>query len=69
MAHKLWGRMTCAALVVSGTMPLLAATTIDLDGPGWTFHGTLDETTHEVSVPHCWPVMKGYEKYIGDAVY
>jgi beta-glucuronidase len=46
-----------------------AATTISLDGSGWTFHGTLDETHHPVSVPHCWMVMKGYESYIGDAIY
>jgi len=71
MARNFWKRMKWVALagILSGTMPLYAATTIDLDGPGWTFHGTLDETKHEVSVPHCWPVMKGYEKYIGDAVY
>ena len=51
------------------TVPLRATTKIDLGGTGWTFHGTLDETTHQVSVPHCWPVMKGYETYLGDAVY
>jgi beta-glucuronidase len=51
-------------------IPLYAATkTVDLGGTGWTFHGTLDDTKHDVTVPHCWPVMRGYERYIGDAVY
>jgi beta-glucuronidase len=68
---KFWTRGVLVFLTgaASVSAPLRAATTIDLDGKGWTFHGTLDETTHEVSVPHCWPVMKGYETHIGDAVY
>jgi beta-glucuronidase len=57
-------------LALSGTCETLhATTTISLDGSAWTFHGTLDETHHPVSVPHCWMVMKGYESYIGDAIY
>jgi beta-glucuronidase len=60
-----------AAVVVLAMMPRMAvaATTVDLSGGGWTFHGTLDEVKHPVTVPHCWPMMKGYEKYIGDVVY
>jgi beta-glucuronidase len=46
-----------------------ATTTVDLDGTGWIFHGTLDTAKHDVTVPHCWPVMTGYERYIGDALY
>jgi beta-glucuronidase len=46
-----------------------ATRTIDLDGVGWTFKATLDDRKHDVTVPHCWPVMTGYERYIGDAVY
>jgi beta-glucuronidase len=58
-----------AGLTALAAEPIHAATTVDLSGTGWTFHGTLDETKHSVTVPHCWPVMAGYEKYIGDAVY
>ena len=60
-----------ASVVALALIPgvALAATTVDLSGSGWTFHSTLDEIKHPVTVPHCWPVMKGYEKYIGDAVY
>src|SRR6266702_1135118 len=66
-------RPGCAALVlgfvVSVSSAAWAAASVDLSGAGWTFHSTLDETRHPVTVPHCWPMMKGYEKYIGDAVY
>lgn len=46
-----------------------AATVIDLDGQGWTFQTTLDAESRPVSVPHCWLLDKGYEKYIGHALY
>jgi beta-glucuronidase len=46
-----------------------AATSIDLDGPGWTFRTTLDVKPIAVTVPHCWPVMEGYRSYIGSAIY
>jgi beta-glucuronidase len=54
-----------------GLLPSLHAltTTVDLDGAGWTFRGTLDGAKHDVTVPHCWLVMTGYERYIGNAVY
>jgi len=59
-----------AALVWGLLSPLHAlTTTVDLGGAGWTFRGTLDGAKHNVTVPHCWPVMPGYEHYIGDAVY
>ncbi len=48
---------------------LHAATVVDLDGTAWNFRTTLDATEHPVTVPHCWPVEKGYEKYIGHAIY
>jgi len=62
-------RSGLAALVLGFAVSASAATSVDLSGAGWTFHSTLDETKHAVTVPHCWPVMKGYERYIGDAVY
>ena len=55
--------------LIGASRTVRAATTISLDGSGWSFHGTLDDTHHPVSVPHCWMVMKGYESYIGDAIY
>ena len=45
------------------------ATTIDLDGKGWTFKTTLEEKTAEVTVPHCWPASEQYRRYIGVATY
>src|ERR1700744_3574720 len=59
------------AALIWGLLPSLHAltTTVDLDGAGWTFQGTLDGAKHDVTIPHCWPVMTGYERYIGDAVY
>lgn len=41
---------------------------IDLDGAGWTFKTTLEES-ETVSVPHCWPAEEKYRRYIGDAIY
>ncbi|HEY5256536.1 MAG TPA: glycoside hydrolase family 2 TIM barrel-domain containing protein [Acidobacteriaceae bacterium] len=46
-----------------------AATVVDLDGKGWTFQTTLDQESHPVVVPHCWILEKGYEKYVGHALY
>jgi beta-glucuronidase len=60
LAALMWGLLSSLHAVT---------TTVDLDGAGWTFRGTLDWTKHDVTVPHCWPVMTGYERYIGDAVY
>lgn len=54
-----------AALVPSAR----AATSIPLDGPGWTMRTTLETAPHAVSVPHTWLVDKGYEHYIGHAFY
>ena len=48
---------------------LNAATPIDLSGSGWTFRTTLEASARPVTVPHCWPVDAGYEKYIGHALY
>ncbi|MHB2007902.1 MAG: glycoside hydrolase family 2 protein [Acidobacteriaceae bacterium] len=48
---------------------LRAATSISLDGNGWTFRTTLDERAHAVSIPNSWPVMQGYRNYIGGAIY
>ena len=61
----------CGAVVVALCMAgnAMAAARIDLDGSGWTFRTTLDEKAQEVTVPHCWPAMKGYREYIGDAIY
>jgi beta-glucuronidase len=47
----------------------VASQRIDLGGNGWTFHTTLDEKVTQVSVPHTWMTMKGYEKFIGNATY
>jgi beta-glucuronidase len=48
---------------------LHAASTIDLSGPGWTFRTTLEADGQPITVPHCWPVQKGYERYIGHVIY
>jgi beta-glucuronidase len=48
---------------------LHATSTIDLSGTGWTFRTTLEADGQPVTVPHCWPVQKGYERYIGHAIY
>ncbi len=50
-------------------IPMFGATRIDLDGSGWTFRTTLEENSMPVTVPHCWLVQEGYEKYIGHAFY
>jgi len=62
-------KLALLLVLLSTSRSLRAATAISLDGSGWSFHGTLDETHHPVSVPHCWMVMNGYENYIGDAIY
>ena len=69
MRLRLMAAVTGLLFSISFIRPLHGLTSIDLSGAGWIFHSTLDETKHPVTVPHCWPVMKGYEKYIGDAVY
>jgi len=48
---------------------LHAASTIDLSGSGWTFRTTFEADGQPVTVPHCWSVQKGYEHYIGHAIY
>ncbi len=67
---KRWRRW-CSALAISFCLATqtFAATRIDLGGSGWTFRTTLDDKAQEVTVPHSWPVMKGYREYIGDALY
>jgi beta-glucuronidase len=57
------------AVFVLASMPLEAKTVVDLSGDGWTFRTLLDEHRTAVKVPHCWPLMKGYERYIGEAIY
>ena len=46
-----------------------AATKVDLDGLGWTFRTILDPQPLPISVPHSWPTMDVYQKYIGTAIY
>ena len=65
--RRRWCGVAAVSLCLAGNA--LAATRIDLDGSGWTFRTTLDEKAQDVTVPHCWPVMKGYREYIGDAIY
>lgn len=67
---KRWPRW-CVAIVISISLAqcAFAATRVDLSGSGWTFRTTLDDKAQDVIVPHCWPVMKGYREYIGDALY
>lgn len=48
---------------------VFAATKVDLGGEGWTFRTTLEEKPIAVAVPHCWPAMSEYRKYIGVATY
>ncbi|SEF60101.1 beta-glucuronidase [Bryocella elongata] len=64
-------RVACFVFFCAGVVPrpALAATKVDLDGPGWTFRTTLGATPEPVSVPHCWLVHPGYEKYLGHAFY
>jgi beta-glucuronidase len=45
------------------------ATTVDLDGAGWTFKTTLEEKVSDIVVPHCWPASEQYRRYIGKATY
>jgi beta-glucuronidase len=45
------------------------AQSIDLGGAGWTFRTTLDFAATPVSVPHCWMLDAGYERYIGHGIY
>jgi beta-glucuronidase len=68
--RKVFGlRLALMFVLLGWSLTLRATKTISRDGNGWSFHGTLDEEHHPVSVPHCWMVMKGYESYIGDAIY
>jgi beta-glucuronidase len=60
---------SAVALLFCLATQAFAATRIDLSGSGWTFRAALDDKAQGVSVPHCWPVMKGYRDYIGDALY
>lgn len=46
-----------------------AITTVDLNGAGWKFRTTMEEQWKPVTVPHCWLVDEGHEKYIGHAMY
>jgi beta-glucuronidase len=63
-------QVACAVFYFCITPALLhAASTIDLSGPGWTFRTTTEADGQPVTVPHCWPVQKEYERYIGHAIY
>jgi beta-glucuronidase len=59
----------CLAALLYSCAPVAAQQSISLDGDGWTFKAPLDKTSIKVSVPHCWPVMSGYQSYIGTAIY
>jgi beta-glucuronidase len=57
------------SLFAGATAPAWSATTIDLDGPDWSFRTTLSDKAAPVTVPHCWPAEEQYRRYIGDAIY
>jgi beta-glucuronidase len=46
-----------------------AQTQIDLSGAGWTVAFPHDDRIHNVTVPHTWFSMEGYDHYLGLAIY
>ncbi len=64
-------RQLVRVVIYVGIAPVLlhAQSTVDLSGPGWTFRTTFEADGQPVTVPHCWPIQKGYERYIGHAIY
>ncbi|CAN5476164.1 beta-glucuronidase [soil metagenome] len=56
-------------LALSITAIAGAEQSIDLGGTGWTFRTTLDFAATPVSVPHCWMLDAGNERYIGHGIY
>ena len=63
------GSIMLAALLGAVVPRANAASQVDLGGAGWTFRATLDEKAVPVTVPHSWPTMEAYRKYIGQATY
>jgi beta-glucuronidase len=66
MKRSVFGLFMMLAVSVGCAM---ATERADLSGNGWSFHTTLDEKVSPVSVPHSWMTMKGYERFIGSAIY
>ncbi len=64
-------RQLVRVVIYVGIAPVLlhAQSTVDLSGPGWTFRMTFEADGQPVIVPHCWSIQKGYERYIGHAIY
>jgi len=69
IARHVFSSIARSLLFASVSVTAVAATKVDLGGQGWTFRTTLEEKPIAVTVPHCWPAMSEYRKYIGVATY